>query len=59
MGWLKTRKLEYLENEVTFLQNKKIINLSLRQHILRNYYFVAELIFNSIDYINLHVSDKS
>ena len=30
---------------ITFLWNKKILNLCLRWHILRNYHFVAEVTF--------------
>ena len=33
------------ERNVIFLSNKKIINLCLRWHIWRNYYFVAEVTF--------------
>ena len=33
------------ERNITFLQNKKIINLCLRQHILRSYRFVVEVTF--------------
>ena len=29
-----------------FLRNKKILNLCLRWHILRSYYFIAEVTFN-------------
>ena len=46
MGWLKIQKLEYLENKTIFLRNKKILNLCLRQHILRSYRFVAEVTLN-------------
>ena len=43
---LKTEKLEYLENKTIFLQNKKILNLCLRWHILRSCCFVVEVTFN-------------
>ena len=33
------------ERNITFPQNKKIFNLSLRWHILRSYRFVAEVTF--------------
>ena len=33
------------ERNITFLRNKKILNLYLRWHILRSYYFVAEVTF--------------
>ena len=33
------------ERNITFLQNKKIINLCLRQHILGSYRFVVEVTF--------------
>ena len=33
------------ERNITFLRNKKILNLGLRRHILRSYCFVAEVIF--------------
>ena len=32
---------------ITFLQNKKILNLGLRWHILRSYHFVAEVTFKA------------
>ena len=34
------------ERSIKFLRNKKILNLCLRWHILRNYRFVAEVTFN-------------
>ena len=34
------------ERIIIFLSNKKILNLCLRWHILRNYCFVAEVTFN-------------
>ena len=34
------------EQNTIFLQNKKILNLCLRRHILRSYHFVAEVTFN-------------
>ena len=37
------------ERNITFLQNKKILNLPLRWHILRSYCFVAEVTFKYID----------
>ena len=47
MGWLKIQKLEWIswEQDETFLQNKIIISLCLRSHILTSYLFVAELTF--------------
>ena len=47
MGWLKIQTLEYLENG-TFLRNKKVLKLCLRQHILRTYSFVMEVTYNNI-----------
>ena len=35
------------EWNITFLWNKKILNLCLRGHILRSYLFVVEVIFRS------------
>ena len=34
------------EQNTTFLQNKKILNLCFKWHILRSYCFVAEITFN-------------
>ena len=34
------------ERNITFLRNKKILNLSIVWHILRGYRFVAEITFN-------------
>ena len=34
---------------ITFLQNKKILNLGLRWHILRSYHFVAEVTFKATE----------
>ena len=34
------------EHNITFLQNKKILNLCLRWNIFRSYCFVAEVTFN-------------
>ena len=48
-GMVKLHKLEYLEQNITFLQNEKILNLCLRWHILRSYCFVVELTFNIWD----------
>ena len=48
-GMVKLHKLEYLEQNITFLQNEKILNLCLRWHVLRSYCFVAELTFNIWD----------
>ena len=31
------------EQNITFLRNKKVLNLCLRRHILRSYRFVAEV----------------
>ena len=39
------------EWNITFLRNKKILNLCLRWHILRSYRFVAEVTFNNIIYL--------
>ena len=36
------------ERNITFLQNKKILNLYLRWHILRSYGFLAEVTFNPL-----------
>ena len=36
---------------ISFLQNKKILSLCLRWHILRSYHFVEELTFNSLNYL--------
>ena len=36
------------EPNITFLRNKKILNLCLRWHILRRYCFVAEVTFKCI-----------
>ena len=46
MGWLKDKSLNILRT-VIFLRNKKIINLCLRLHILRNYCFVGKVTFKS------------
>ena len=35
------------ERNIIFLQNKKILNLCLRWHILRSYHFVAKVTFKS------------
>ena len=35
------------ERNITFLRNKKILNLRLRWHILRSYCFVVQVTFNS------------
>ena len=42
MGWLKDKSLNILR-AVIFLRNKKIINLCLRLHILRNYCFLGKV----------------
>ena len=48
MEWLKIQKPEYLENgNIIFLQNKKILNLYFRWHILRSYRLGAEETFNN------------
>ena len=36
------------KRDMVFLRNKKILNLCLRWHILRNYHFVAEATFNLV-----------
>ena len=36
------------ERNMTFLRNKKILNLCLRWHILRSYCFVAEVTFKNL-----------
>ena len=46
MGWLKYKNLNILRT-VIFLRNKKIINLCLRLHILRNYCFVGKVTFKN------------
>ena len=43
-----TKTYIYWERNITFLQNKKILNLWLRGHRLRSYRFVAEVTFNMI-----------
>ena len=48
-GMVKNTKFDYLENETTFLRNKKISNLCLRWHILRSYRFIVEVTFNDKD----------
>ena len=54
MGWLKIRKLEYLEKGVKlFDEAKKILNLYLRWHNLRSYCFVAEVTFTTEAYSEL------
>ena len=45
-----TKTWIYLERNITFLQNRKILNLCLRWHILRSYPFVAEVTFYYISY---------
>ena len=42
------------ERNITFLSNKKTLNLCLRSHILRIYSFVAEVTFNSTFFKNLN-----
>ena len=51
MGWLKIHKLESLENETFFLQNKKIHNQCLRWHISRSYSFLADVIFKDTHFV--------
>ena len=41
---------------MTFLQNKKILNLCFGWHILRSYRFVAEVIFNEMLQNYCHVT---
>ena len=43
------------EQNITFLQNKKIISLSLWWRIVRNYNFVVEVTFKIRNYINEEV----
>ena len=43
---IKTKTWISWERDITFLQNKKIVNLYLRWYILRRYHFVADVIFN-------------
>ena len=43
------------ERNITFLQNKKIISLSLWWRIVRNYNFVVEVTFKIRNYINEEV----
>ena len=46
MRWLKMQKTWITwKRNITFLQNKKILNLCLRWHILRSYHFVTEATF--------------
>ena len=40
-----TKTLISWEWHITFLWNKKVLNLCLRWHILRNYHFAAEVTF--------------
>ena len=40
------------EWKITFLQNKKILNLGIRWYILRSYCFVAEVTFKISDFCN-------
>ena len=48
-GWLKnTKTWMSWERNITFLRNKKILNLDLRWHILRSYHFVTEVTFKDI-----------
>ena len=42
-----TKNLNILKQNITFLRNKKILNLCLRWHNLRSYHFVAEATFNT------------
>ena len=37
------------ERNINFLQNKEILNLCLRWHILRSYFYVAEQPLNGIE----------
>ena len=41
----KTKTWISWEQNLTFLQNEKILNLYLRWHISRSYHFVAEVTF--------------
>ena len=42
---LINHRMDILRMEYTFLKNEKIINLCLKQHILRSCRFVAEVTF--------------
>ena len=46
-GWLKIQTWIFWERNINFLQNKKILNLCLRWHILRSYRFLAEVTFKA------------
>ena len=55
-GIVKNRKAWISwEWNITFLQNKKILNLSLTWHILWSYRFVAEVTFNDIILTHFHL----
>ena len=41
-----TKTLIFWERNITFLQNKKILNLCLRWYIFRSYLFLAKVTFN-------------
>ena len=41
------------EWNITFLWNKKILNLCIRWHILRSYHFVAEVTFKEKSYLKM------
>ena len=57
-GVFKTTKTWiFWEQNITFLQNKKVLNLCLRWHILRNYCFLVEVIFNNS--VNYSINNSS
>ena len=45
------------ERNIIFLQNKKVLNLCLRWHILKNYRFVAEVTFKWINTVTANLCD--
>ena len=42
-----------------FLQNKKILNLCFRWHILRSYSFIVEVTFNLPSFVTLSIKNPS
>ena len=47
-----------LERNITVLQNKKILNLCLRWHVLISYHFLAEVTFNKLAGLRLATLSK-
>ena len=43
------------EWNITFLRNKKVLNLCPRWQILRSYRFVAEVTFNDLFHVNIRI----